>query len=769
MLVIKSYFRYLLRNRMYTLVTVFGFALSLAFALLLGVYIKNQLSIDDFQTKKDRVYRLEHESTEFSAPIATDLKNLYPEIEDFTRVFNHSGRISKSDGKKIKFDYLGVDGSFFNLFSFPLLKGDKNEVLQTIDGIVLSKATALRLFGSIDIVGETIFIDTEKKFTITGIMDDFPDNTHFNKQDALINLAAFKKIWQFENILEEYGWCSLSIYLLERPNAILSSKASEILKNFKKDFWLYKEGWANTVVFTPLKEVYFSSKEGNGTKSSSMALISVLSAIVFLILVLAIGNYINLTIAQSTFRGKEVAVKKLLGGSKHQLMKQLVFESFILCFMAILLAVVLAILFEPLVNNLLETELQFEQILNLRSILALLGAVSVIGLISGLVPAIKISSFKPIEVVKGELRAKSRSVYSKVFITFQYSVAIALLSCSWIILKQTDFLRNKDLGFSKDNIVFMEYLGSNSQKKTIKNELEKITGVQEVSLTWHSPLDGGNNQTFDFNEESVSFQEIAVDSSFFNVFDIKIKDTKTAYAGNGVYLNETGYNTLQLNEQTSSFKFHDEELPVLGVVQDFNFRQLKDQIGPLMIRQQDENRYPTNLFVKINGTNLLEITEQLKSVYSQLIGDVEYEIQFVDSAINHWYEKEERTGKIISYFTLLAVAISSIGILAMATFYMQQRKKEIGVRKVNGASTVQMLALLNIDFLKWVFLGFVIGVPISWFVMSRWLENFAYKTSMDWWLFLAVGLFTAFIALLTVSWKSWQAANLNPIESLRME
>ena len=188
-----------------------------------------------------------------------------------------------------------------------------------------------------------------------------------------------------------------------------------------------------------------------------------------------------------------------------------------------------------------------------------------------------------------------------------------------------------------------------------------------------------------------------------------------------------------------------------------------------MIRQQDENRYPTNLFVKINGTNLLEITEQLKSVYSQLIGDVEYEIQFVDSTINHWYEKEERTGKIISYFTLLAVAISSIGILAMATFYMQQRKKEIGVRKVNGASTVQMLTLLNIDFLKWVFLGFVIGVPISWFVMSRWLENFAYKTSMDWWLFLAVGLFTAFIALLTVSWKSWQAANLNPIESLRME
>lgn len=769
MLSLRSYFRHLLNNKMYTFVTVFGFTLSLTFVLLLAVYIKNELSTDDFHVNKDRIYRLGNEAVDFSPPIATDLKNSYPEIEDFTRVLDNSGRISKAVGQKIKFDYLGVDAPFFNMFTFPLLKGSADEVLQTMDGIVLSKSLALRLFGSTDVIGKSIFIDTENKFTVTGVMDNFPDNTHFAKQDALVNLTAFKRIWGFETIMEEYGWCSLSIYFLAKPNSDLPSKAPQILENFKKDFWLYQEGWANTVVFTPLQDLYFSSKVGNGTKNSSKSLILVLSVIVFLILLLAVGNYINLTIAQATFRGKEVAVKKLLGGSKRQLMRQLVMESFILCFLAVFLAFMLAKLLEPVFDSLLDTQLHLDQALNFANIALALLVLSLVGFISGIVPALKISRFKPIEVVKGKLRTKSKSVYAKAFITFQYTVAIGLLACSWIILKQTNFLRDKDLGFTKDNIVYMEYLGSPQQKKTIKNELKKITGVQDVSLTWHSPLTGGSNQTFDYNGKSVSFQEFSVDSSFFKIFNLKIKETDAAYSDKGVFLNETGYKTLALNDTKNSFKFHDDELPVLGIVNDFNFKQLRNNVGPLMIRQQNEEWHASTIFAKVEGDRPLETVDQLKSTYANIIGDVEFDVQFVDDTINLWYEKEERTGKIIGYFTLLSIIISSMGILAMATFYMQQRKKEIGIRKVNGATITQVLSLLNKNFLKWVVFAFVIAVPISWYAMHRWLENFAYKTNISWWIFVLSGVLTLLIALLTVSWQSYRAASANPVKSLRTE
>ncbi|MEX0360305.1 MAG: ABC transporter permease, partial [Allomuricauda sp.] len=291
------------------MVTVLGFAISMTFVLLLSIYIQEELAVDQFHVNKDRIYRMENEAVDFSPPIAQDLKNSVPEIESFTRVLDSDARISTADSQKMKFDYLGVDASFFEMFSFPLIKGRPKEVLQTPNSIVLSKSLALRLFGTLDVVDKQVSINTEHKFMVTGIMDDFPKNTHFKPQDAIVNFKAFKTLWGFENILEEYGFASVSMYFLAKPNTNLPAKAPEILERFKKEYWLYKDGWAHSLVFTPLQELYFSSKEGNGTQSNSKTLVVVLSIIVLLILILAIGNYINLTIAQATFRGKEVAIK----------------------------------------------------------------------------------------------------------------------------------------------------------------------------------------------------------------------------------------------------------------------------------------------------------------------------------------------------------------------------------------------------------------------------------------------------------------------------
>ena len=759
----------MVKNKLYTTVTIFGFAISLTFIILLSVYIGNELSVDNFHVNSDRVYRLENESVDFSPPIAEDLKNSIPEIEDFTRVLDSDGRINISDGQKLKISYLGVDASFFDIFSFPLAHGKADEVLQTANSIVLSKSMAMKLFGTIDVVGNTVFLDTSHKFTITGVMDDFPENTHFTYQDALVNLMAFKELWGFENIMQEYGFASLSIYLLAKENTDLPAKASLILEKFKKDYWLYSEGWATTVELTPLKDLYFSTKVGNGTKSNSKTLVTILSFIVLLILLLAVGNYVNLTIAQATFRGKEVAIKKLLGSSKRQLFLQFIRESVLLCLIAVLLSFLLVKLIEPVFDVLLHTRLQLNDKitpLNLGSFILLF---ALIGILSGILPALKIAGFRPIEVVKGTFRTKVKSIYGKAFITFQYTVAISLLACSWIIMKQTDFLKNQDLGFQKDNIVHMEYLGSTDKKETIKNALLQIPGVEDVTITWQSPLSGGSNQTFESNGKSVSFQEFAVDSSFFHVFDMNVKPSDVAYSDKGMYLNETAIKELGLTNEAISFKMEENEIPILGIVNDFNFKELRDNIGPLMIRQQTPNFQADDIFLKVNGTNVFDTADKIKTTYTSLVENAEFDLTFVDDAINRWYEKDERTGKIIGYFTLLSFIISAMGILAMSTFYMQQRKKEISIRKVNGANISQILSLLNKDFVKWIALAFVIAVPVSWYAMNKWLEGFAYKTTMSWWVFAMAGITALTVALLTVSWQSWKAATSNPINSLRDE
>ncbi len=658
---IKSYIRHLLKNKLYTGVTVLGFAISLTFILLLSVYIANELSVDDFHVNKERIYRLENETVDFSPPIAEDLKNSIPEIESFTRVLESDGRIMVSGEQKLKINYLGVDAPFFNIFSFPLLKGSPDEVLQTPGDIVLSRTMAMKLFGSIDVVGKSVFMNTEHEFLITGVMEDFPENTHFTYQDALVNMTAFKTLWDFENIMEEYGFASLSIYFLSKKNTDLPSKASEILKRFKKDYWIYKDGWANIVEFTPLKDLYFSQKIGNGTKSNSKTLITVLSVIVLLILLLAVGNYVNLTIAQATFRGKEVAIKKLLGGTKMQLFLQFIKESVFLCLAAVVLSLFLAKLIEPVFDSLLDTRLYLSRKISILNVLLFIGVFGCVGVLSGILPAMKIAAFKPLEVVKGTFRKKSKSIYTKAFITFQYTVTIALLACSWIILKQTDFLRGKDLGFQKNNIVHMEYLGTMDQKETIKSALLKIPAVQDVSLTWQSPLSGGSNQTFEYGERSLSFQEFIVDSSFFNVFDIEMKPTKAAYSKYGMYLNETAIKELGLDNNAVSFKMEEEEKTILGVVQDFNFKELRDKISPLMIRQQLADSNTDDIFLKLNGNNIFQTADNIKSTYIDLIDDAEFELTFVDDTINQWYEKDERTGKIIGYFTLLSFIISAMG------------------------------------------------------------------------------------------------------------
>lgn len=768
MLQLKTFFRYLVKNKLYSAVTIFGFAISLTFILLLTVYIKNELKVDDFHVNKERIFRIEdREYVDFSPPIAEDIKNSIPEIEDFTRILDDSGIITTVGDQKFKVNFLGVDASFFKIFSFPLVEGDSTEVLLSANSIVIARSLATKLFGSNTALGQEVTIDKKHKFIVTGVMDDFPLNTHFKKTDALITFRAFNDVYDFGDILNSYGFGAISIYYLAKPNTDLPSKASGVYEIYKKHF--EEQGYSNNIMFTPLKDLYFSQKPGHGTKNNSKNFITVLSVIVLLILVLSITNYVNLTIAQSTFRGKEVSIKQLLGGTKRGLFSQFLKESILICFFAVVLSLLLAKLAESGFNSLLDTELNLNDNITLFNLPLLVGVFCIIGIVSGMLPALKITSFKPLEVVKGTFRTKSKGVYSKVFITFQYTVTIALLACSWLVLKQTNFLRSHDLGFNKDNIIHMNYLGSNEQKETIKNALQKLPGVQDVSITWGSPLDGGSNLSFGFKGKEISFQEFAVDSSFFKIFDLQIEPTNNAYSKEGVYINETALKILEFESGLNAFKPYDTSYPILGVVNDFNFNDLSQNIGPIVLFQQQKDSYTSNIFLKISGPNSFETISKIKSSYASLVDNAPFDIVFVDDAINAWYIKEEKIAKIIGHFTLLSFIISFMGILAMSIFFMQQRRKEISIRKVNGATISQILSLLNKDFLKWVMLAFLIAVPISWYAINQWLQNFAYKTNISWWIFALSGITALMIAAFTVSWQSLRVALENPINSLREE
>lgn len=767
---LRIFLMYLWHHKLYSTITIFGFALSLMFVILISIYVQEQLSVDQFHVNKERVYRLRNENdSHYPPPMGKRVMDLLPEVEAYTRLKDMTGLADGLNGNKHTLNYLLADATFFSIFSFRLLEGVPDEVLKTKNSIVLSQSYAHLLYGTSSPIGKIVKLNKEHSFVVTGIMEDMPHNTHLKKSEAIIPFPALADIWGWEGMEEEYGNCSFAMYYLARKNADLPSKAPVLLADLQKDFWIYKEGRAKTITFEPLEENYFSQVYGPAKKQGSKTQVFVLSGIVVLILFLAIANYINLSLAQAAFRGKEIAIKKLVGSSRKRLFLQLVTESVVLCLLAFLIAIFLSFMAQPLVNNLLGAHIDFFSQFNGYTFFMIIGLLLLVGGVSGFIPAMVITGFNALEVVKGTFRKKSKQVYGKGLIAFQHCIVIVLLISSWMIARQTAFLRDYQLGFDKSNILWISSNIKPAEKESLRDIIEKIPGVEGISFVAGSPLDGGNNQSYVHNGKPVSFQAFTVDSSFFSLLNISYTPTGVALSKNALFLNRAAIDELELDDLPGSLKWHEEVRPVYGVVENFHFRKLHEKEGPAAFIQMAPDEHPWQILVKFSGKNTMETLGRVKEAYSKFTGGYPIEYGFMDDTINQWYQQEENTARIIGYFTLLAVFISVLGILAMATYYIKQRQKEIGIRKVNGSESLEILMMLNKDFLKWVLLAFIIACPIAWYAINKWLQNFAYRTEIPWWIFALAGLFALTIALLTISWQSWRAASRNPVESLRYE
>jgi putative ABC transport system permease protein len=766
----KTFLRHLAHNKLYTFITITGFAIALTFVITLSIYIKNELSINHSQQNKDRIFRLvREEHASFSPPIGPWLQNTFPEIESYCRIYDDKGIIRNSEGKKLKARYLLADSTFFNMFSFPLIEGDKETALKTKYSAVLTRQMAVKLFGNISPLGKQVIINEEVPYTVTGVVEDISKNSNLKSCDVILNFRSLGRLWGWDELMSNMSNCSFGLYFLARPHTDLPAQAPQVLEMFKKDFWLYRGGRSRIVTLEPLEETYFSKVPGPGIRQNSKTKVLILLAVVLLILLLSVINYMNLTIAMSGLRAGEIAMKKILGSSRKDLILRHVLETVTLCLVAFTLAVFLNFLLEPTFNNLLDTRLRLSEALSGSNLLIALSFILFIGILSGIIPAGFITKLNAWEVIKGAFRRKSKTVYSKMLISFQYAVVIALLISAWVIYHQTFFMQHHNPGYNTKNILWLQNFIESGRESGLRDLLLKISGVKRVSFVSGNPIDGGNNNSFNYENKPVSFQVFLVDSSFFPMIQMKITPTGVAYSKNGIWLNRQAVKELDLDSLPTSFLFYDGKLPVLGIVDDFNYGSLHKHIGPAMIRQKDPNWYAWNILVQLEGNDLTGTTDKVRKTYLEYNGGLPFDYGFFDESIKQWYEGERRTATIIGYFALLSMIISAMGIFAMAIFYSEQKTKEIGIRKVNGATTGNIIGLLTRDFLKWILPAFLVAAPVAGYAMHRWLEGFAYRIPLRWWIFVAAGLAVVCTALLTVSLQTFRAARRNPADSLRYE
>ncbi len=765
----KSFINHLVNNKLYAFVTVLGFTISLTFVILLSIYVKNELSVNSEQVNKDRIFRITNENyATYAAPVGPWLKDEIPEIESYTRISNNSGVFRTTDNTKVKFEYLLADSTFFNIFTFNLIEGNKETALKTRNSVVLSEEFANRIFGNESPIEKQVVI-SGIDCIVKGVVEDISKTSNFISCDAIVNFRCLADIWNYPELLTSLGNSSFGIYFLAKPNTNLPDKEDVVLELFKKDYWIYQDDRVKTVVFEPLMDNYFSDIYGRAINHNSKTLVTVLSAIVVLILILAIINYMNLTIAQAGRRAKEMAIKKLVGSSRKGLVRQHVIESVLICLFSFGCAVLLSFAAEPVFNDLLQTKLNLSTEIYGKVLIFSILAVILVGFVSGILPALIITRLKAIEVIKGGYRRRSKGYYSRLLIGFQYTVVIILLISTLAITKQTNYLVSKKLGYSTKNAIWFDNAIKKTEKDAFRNRMLQIPGVKKVSYVAGSPIDGGNNQSFNYEDRPVSFQQFIVDSSFFDIMQMNIIPTGVAYSENGILLNRTAVNNLGLDSLPQSFYFAGTELPVLGIVDDFHIRSLHHKIDNVVISQMKKDKYPWNILMLIEGTDQQAILAEIRRSYNEFTGGVPVDYGFFDDTIEKWYAKEKRTSQIVTWFAVLAIVISVMGILAMSIFYNQQRKKEIGIRKVNGATVREIMILLNKDFVRWVLMAFVIACPVGYYAMTKWLQSFAYQTTLNWWIFALAGITALLIALITVSWQTYNAARRNPVESIRYE
>ena len=707
---------------------------------------------------------------ESAVPVSYWLEERYPEIEKVCPVITDQGKgkqIFYGD-KKLTADLVYADSTFFDLFSFKVLDGDRDRLLEDPYSVVVSESFARKVFGNDNPIGKSLRISDSTSVMVTGVMEDI-NRSVIPNMDLLVRIERVTEFNQSLSKTNPGNAGSCVSFLLLKPGMDLQGRADEILSFFKERYWLYKNDFMKEVRIVPLSEIYFGNTGVHSLNRGDKRFSLVLMSVGILILIFAIINYINLTVAQAGQRAKEMATRRLLGSSRVELFLRLMLEATFLTVVSFIIGLMCAKAALPYANDLLQVRLTFDVLATPLWIGAIVAFIVLTGALSGLLPALMISSAKPIDVVRGTFRRQTKMVFSKVFITFQNVITIAMIAASLTMYLQIDHLIHAPLGYNTTNIIESNNVfRSKSEMERAEDLLRQLPMVKAVGHSNGTPSSGTNNMSGTYEGKSLSFQQVQVDSAAFHIFGFEIKsDNRVANADGGWYLNELAFKQMELTEDAPSFKMYENTVPILGVIRDFQLRDITRENSPVMFRfrNTESGWWPWDYVIEVQG-DPVEAYESVRKVFEEVSG-IPFEGRFIDQGIRAHFESQIRLAKIVVIFACIAILISLLGLLAMSTYFILQRSQEVAIRKVFGSDNRGILIRLVGTFLMYVGIAFVIATPLSWFFMKQWLEDYNYRITLSPLIFIAAGLFCLLISFLAVFFQSWNAANANPVESVK--
>lgn len=781
---LKIAYRNLMRNRVFTLINLFGLSIGIAGSILILLWVHHEINFDRFHDKLDRLYEVwnkEEMNGEIvnwnytSKPLGPTLLAEYPEIASMTRFGDAEDYLLANGEKKLTQKVTVVDKAFLSMFDFPLIKGDLQTYFSRPESIVLTESAAQRLFGHEEAMGQLVIVEKELAVTVTGILKDLPDNTQF-QFDGLLSWSLWKQLG-YED--EHWGNNSVRTYVELHPHVSLKQANASIKGVVQKHS---KE--RNEVMLYPVSRMHLYGSFENGKEAGGkITLVTQFILIAFFILLIACVNFMNLSTARSEKRAREVGIRKLSGAGRGKLIAQFISESVILTLVASVLGFLMAGLFLPQFNSMMASNLVLP-VKNEFFWLLFIGFVFFTGVFSGSYPAFFLSAFIPVKVLKGNVSSPG-SAFSlrKVLVVFQFALAVILISATLIVRQQIDYVQSRNAGFERDQLVYHSYSKDMDRNyETFRNEMLESGAVNGISRTL-SPLSevwsSSTQMSWQGHEErpTVDIDRMTVDADFVQTAGLRLLQGRDIDGYNfiadsiSVLLNQSAVQAMGFNDPVGEVIIDNgREWKVVGVVADFVISSPFNQIDPMVIFGPQSKNWFNFVHFKLNPSNTIaENLSRIEKVFAKHNPDFPFDFKFVDQEYEAKFLDQKRTGKLTLMFASLAIAISCLGLFGLAAFMAEQRLKEIGVRKVLGASSGTIIALLTGDFLKLVFISIILAIPISWYIMNNWLGSFQYRISISWQVFFLAGTVALVIAFLTVSSQAIKAALMNPVESLRSE
>jgi putative ABC transport system permease protein len=799
----KIAFRSLYRNKGYSAINIFGLALGLAVCLLITLFVIDELSYDKFNLNADRIYRVNSDfkvngslfnDRESPAPMAATLMKDYPQIEQATRLKDDGKTLVKNGNATIfESNSMFADANLFNVFTLQMIAGDKKTALMQPYSLVISEYIAKKYFNSTNVIGKTLRLNNTDDYKITGVIKNMPPQSHlhFNLLKAMSGRADSRNInWINVNYLT---------YILVRKGTTQHDLDNYLKGATKKYAEPLLQGFIHTsiadleskgdhfrFVTIPLTKIHlYSTLTNEQEPSGNIQYIYIFIIIAIFILLIACVNFMNLSTARSAGRSKEVGVRKVLGSSRKTLIYQFLVESIFTSFMALIAALLLTALLLPYFNQLSGKEISLGLFSNAWLLPCLISSTLIIGIMAGSYPAFFLSAFQPIHVLKGKLVSGFKgSLLRNCLVIFQFSTVIILIVGTLVIYSQLNYIRNKKLGYNREQVLVLQNTYSLSQHaNSFKQDVLKLAGVKSGTMTPYLPTSqNSNTEVYGKNAAMSPGQSTALATWYVDEDYIQTLGMEMA-AGRGftkgiitdsaaVVINETAANMLDYNNNPLERKIFiggGNSLNVIGVVKDFNSGSLRNKIEPLVLRLKDEKG---GMAFRIETKNIPALISQVQTLYHAADANMAgqpFTYSFLDEDFNHLYKSEQNTGKIFVSFAFFAILIACLGLFGLVTYAAEQRTKEIGIRKVLGASVANIVSMLSNDFLKLVGIAAVVAFPIAWWAMNNWLQGFAYRTTISWWVFASAASLAILITIITVSFRAIKAALMNPVTSLRSE